>query len=55
MLERLNNLLYTAGVSLHSGDSGPCLVTVVNSSRIQEDITRDTRNLKGEVTVASLQ
>ena len=48
MLERLNDLLYTAGVSLHSSDSGPCLVTVVNSSRIQADITRDTRSITGD-------
>ena len=49
-MERLNTLLHTAGVSLRSGDSGPCLVTVVNSSRIQADITRDTRVLTGDQT-----
>ena len=48
VIERLNTLLHTAGLTLRSGDSGPCLVTVVNSSRIQADITRDTRNIKGE-------
>ena len=48
VMDRLNLLLHTAGVTLHSGDSGPCLVTVVNSSRIQADITRDTRVLTGD-------
>ena len=48
VIERLNLLLRTAGVALHAGDSGPCLVTVVNSSRIQADITRDTRSITGD-------
>ena len=47
-MERLNSLLHTAGVALRSCDLGPCLVTVVNSSRIQADITRDTRVLTGD-------
>ena len=48
VLDSLNSLLHNAGVTLRSGDSGPCLVTVVNSSRIQADITRDTRVLTGD-------
>ena len=48
VIDRVNTLLQTKGVTLRSGDSGPCLVTVVNSSRIQADITRDTRVLTGD-------
>ena len=49
-MERLNTLLHHAGVALGSGDSGLGLVTVVNSSRIQADITRDTGVLTGDQT-----
>ena len=49
VLDSLDELLDNTGLTLRSGDSGPCLVTVVNSSRIQADITRDTRVLAGDL------
>ena len=51
VLDSLDKLLDNTGLTLRSGDSGPCLVTVVNSSRIQADITRDTRVLTGDQSV----
>ena len=35
------------GLQLRDGDHGPRLVTVVNSSRIESDINRDTKHLQG--------
>ena len=51
VLDSLDKLLDNTGLTLRSGDSGRCLVTVVNSSRIQADITRDTKVLTDDQSV----
>ena len=51
VLDSLDKLLDNTDLALRSGDSGSCMVTVVNSSRIQADITRDTKVLTGDQSV----
>ena len=43
----LDDLLDIRGLNLEEGQSGPLLVTVVNASRIEADINRDTGCIKG--------
>ena len=47
LLDKLNDLLYIRGFHIVEGQGGPCLVTVVNGSRIEADINRDTGCIKG--------
>ena len=39
--------LQDSGVKLEDSDNGPCIVTVVNSSRLQADMERDLREARG--------
>ena len=45
--QRVLDGLEHRGVHLQDGSKGPCLVTVVNSSRIDSDMTRDLGKAKG--------
>ena len=47
LLSKMDDLLDIRGLHLDEGQSGPCLVTVVNASRIEADINRDTGCIKG--------
>ena len=48
MLASLQNLLHRQGLRLEQDMGDICLLTVVHSTRIEADITRDSRCLKGE-------
>ena len=49
MLDSLDDILAGEGRRLQEGRSGPCLLTIVNASRILADINRETNNLRGEI------
>ena len=48
MLTSLQNLLRRQGLRLEQDMGDVCLLTVIHSTRIDADITRDSRCLKGE-------
>ena len=46
LLNKLDDLLDAHGLHIDEGQSGPCLVTVVNGSRIEADINREMGRIK---------
>ena len=47
VIARLQQLMAEEGIQMRNGDQGPCLLTVINSSRIEADISRDTKIFQG--------
>ena len=44
----IENDLSGRGLTLYQGEEGPCMVTIVNSSRIISDINRDLGRVLGQ-------
>ena len=54
MLDSLGKILHRQGLRLEYGMGGICLLTVIHSTRIEADINRDSRCLKGDIYILSL-